>query len=46
MFASLRRQRARVNTVDFRIAGIVIGMKLLSRNTINFARVRRLTIED
>lgn len=48
LFADLRRQKVRIDTMDLRIACIAItrNMTLLTRNTIDFARVPGLNFED
>lgn len=45
---SLRRLRIRIGTMDLRIASIALahGAKLLTRNSVDFAKVPELTIED
>ncbi len=47
-FANLKPRRLRVGTFDLRIAAIALsrGMTLLTRNTVDFARVPGLNIED
>lgn len=48
VFGELRKQRIRVGAMDLRIASIAIanGMTLLTRNTVDFERIPRLTFED
>lgn len=48
LFADLRRQKVRIDTMDLRIACIAItrSMMLLTRNTVDFARVPGLKFED
>ena len=48
LFAVLRRQKVRIDTLDLRIACIAItrNMTLLTRNTVDFARVPGLKFED
>ncbi len=45
---SLRQQKIRIGTADLRIASIALsrGMTLLTRNTIDFARIPGLNFED
>ena len=47
-FANLKPRRLRVGTFDLRIASIALsrGMTLLTRNTIDFARIPGLNFED
>jgi tRNA(fMet)-specific endonuclease VapC len=47
-FDDLRRQRVRIGTMDFRIAASALtrGFVVLTRNTIDFARVPGLQYED
>ena len=48
LFADLRRQKVRIDTLDLRIACIAItrNMTLLTRNTVDFVRVPGLKFED
>ncbi len=48
LFADQRRQKVRIDTLDLRIACIAISrnMTLLTRNTVDFARVPGLKFED
>ena len=47
-FEELTRHKTRVATLDLRIASIALsrGMTLLTRNTIDFARIPGLNFED
>ncbi len=47
-FASLRKQRIRIGTLDLRIAAIVLAKEnvLVTRNTRDFSRVPGLKFED
>jgi tRNA(fMet)-specific endonuclease VapC len=47
-FGSLRQQRIRIGTMDLRIASIAItqGLKVLSRNLVDFQKVPGLAVED
>jgi tRNA(fMet)-specific endonuclease VapC len=47
-FVSLRRQGIRIGTMDLKIAAIVLSHRatLLSRNTVDFAQVPGLRVED
>ncbi len=48
LFADLRQQKVRIDTLDLRIACIAItrNMTLLTRNTVDFVRVPGLKFED
>jgi tRNA(fMet)-specific endonuclease VapC len=47
-FETLRRQRARIGTMDLRIASIALarGFTVLTRNLVDFERVPGLAAED
>ena len=47
-FEDLRRQRVRIGTMDLRIAASALtrGLVVLTRNTVDFARVPGLQFED
>lgn len=47
-FDELRRQGIRIGTMDLRIASIALshGFTILTRNTVDFAQVPELMIED
>lgn len=48
VFTDLRSQKIRIGTMDLRIASIAIAndLTLLTRNTVDFARVPNLRFED
>ncbi len=48
IYASLKQQKIRIGTMDLRIASVTLAndMTLLTRNTVDFARVPGLKIED
>lgn len=48
VYESLRKQRVRIGTMDLRIAATALarGFRVLSRNTVDFARVPGLQVED
>lgn len=48
LFSSMRRQKIRIDTMDLRIACIALtqNMTLLTRNTVDFARVPGLKFAD
>jgi tRNA(fMet)-specific endonuclease VapC len=48
VFDGLGSRRLRVNTMDLRIASIALsrGLVLLTRNSVDFARVPGLAMED
>lgn len=48
LFDDLRRQKVRVGTMDLRIAAIAMSnsLTLLTRNTVDFARIPGCTFED
>jgi tRNA(fMet)-specific endonuclease VapC len=48
VFLELKAQRLRVSTMDLRIASIAIAnqVTLVTNNTVDFARIQNLSLED